>query len=108
MSAAKHPASIHLWSGAFASQQLAFAHLLDMTDALGVSLDFDQIEIIPAQTFATRAAPYFATLPDVTPGPMTVLYACPVDTPCPFEDTEHLTYLGCHQGQVTRAGAVWS
>lgn len=107
MSHVKHPASIHLWSGDFASQQLAFAHLLDTADRLGVEMDFDQIEVIPDHTFATRAAPYFSTLPDVKPGPIVVLYACPVGTPRPFEHTEHLAYLGCFEGQVTRAKGAW-
>lgn len=103
-----HSATIHLWSGEIASQQLAFAHLLDVTESMGVELDFDQIEVIPADAFATRTAPYFTEPPNLTPGPMTVLYACPLGTPCPFENTDHLTYLGAHEGQVVRAGAAWT
>lgn len=103
-----HLASIHLWSGDFASQQLAFAHLLDTSDRLGVELDFDQIEVIPDHAFATRAAPYFPILPNVMPGPIVVLYACPVGTPCPFAGTDHLAYLGCFEGQVIRAKGAWT
>ncbi|MEO1238782.1 MAG: hypothetical protein AAFW64_03790 [Pseudomonadota bacterium] len=108
MTAVKHPASIHLWSATFASQQLAFAHLLDVAEQTGTTLDFDQFEVIPDHSFTQRAAPYFEDLPDVTVGPMTILYACPVGTPHPFKDTVHLTYLGCHPGQVIRAGTAWT
>ncbi len=108
MSPQKRPAAIHLWSGDFASQQLAFAHFLDSADRAGVTIDLDQVEVIPSQDHARRLAPYLEDTPDVAPDKTVVLYAAPTGAPCPFENTVRLTYLGCHDGHVTRAKAKWS
>lgn len=37
---------VAIFSGQIASQPLAFAHLLDVSDAEGLSLDFDHVEVI--------------------------------------------------------------
>lgn len=37
---------VAVFAGSFASQPLAFAHLLDAADTHGLALDFDHIEVI--------------------------------------------------------------
>lgn len=108
MSALRHPADIHLWTGDFASQQLAFAHLLDAADRAGAALNLDDVEVIAEGDRARRLAPYFDTLPDLPSAPITILLATPPGVPCPIGDTPMLRYLGCHAGFVTRAGAAWA
>lgn len=102
------PAAIHLWTGDFASQQLAFAHLLDAADVAGVALDLDQVEVVPLGEAALRLAPYLGR--DLPPGlgPITVLLAAAPGTPAPFGDTSRLTYLGCREGAVLRAEGRWT
>ena len=108
MSATRQPACIHLWSGDFASQQLAFAHLLDTADRVGVPLDLDDVEIIPAPEATRRLAPYFDTsLPEVR-GPVVILLATAPGTDAPFTDTERLAYIGAYEGRVLRAGTRWA
>jgi hypothetical protein len=106
MTGTEHPASIHLWSSDFASQQLAFAHLLDAADRMRTALDLDAVEVIPVAEASRRLTPYLGSdLPDL-PGPILVLLAAPPGAPAPFTDTEHLRYLGTWAGRVLRAGAA--
>jgi hypothetical protein len=51
-------ARIDVLAGQFASQQLAFAHLLDAAQSAGLSPDFDHVEVIPPP-HTTRLAGYF-------------------------------------------------
>lgn len=108
MSATRQPAAIHLWSGDFASQRLAFAHLLDAADRAGAALDLDAVEMIPAAEAARRLAPYLGSDLPAFPAPMLVLLATPPGQSAPFGDTEHLTFLGTRAGHVLRAGAAWA
>lgn len=102
------PAKIHLWTGDFASQQLAFAHLLDVADKVGASLDLDQVEIIQLPEAARRLAPYFVGELPIVPNATTVLLATPPGSQCPFKDTNFLRFLGSFEGRVTRAGSPWA
>ncbi len=107
MTARKFKATIHLWGCEFASQQLAFAHLLDVSDRTKTSLDLDEVEVITGTDKSRRLAPYFEVVPSVPSSPMLVLLACPEGACCPFEETEHLTYIGAFAGHVRRVGAHW-
>lgn len=51
---------IMLMGGAFASQPLAFAHLLDAAQAQGISLDLDHVEVIQSNQPA-RLAQWFTS-----------------------------------------------
>ena len=46
---ARREVAVAIWSGRFASQQLAFAHLLDAADKSGVGLPLDRVEVIPRE-----------------------------------------------------------
>ncbi len=108
MSANRLAAAIHLWCGDFASQQLAFAHLLDAADRAGAALDLDSVEVIPRAEAPRRLAPYLgADIPE-TPGATLVLLAAPPGTAAPFRDTDRLRYLGSREGRALRAGARWT
>ena len=52
-------ASIAVLAGDFASQQLAYAHVLDACGAQGLSPDLDHVEVVRAP-FARRLAGWFA------------------------------------------------
>ncbi|MEM9709598.1 MAG: hypothetical protein AAF871_12510 [Pseudomonadota bacterium] len=110
MESAYHPAAIHLWSGDFASQQLAFAHLLDAADFSDAVIDMDAVEVIPAAKAALRLAPYLGTeINDLPDAPTLILLAAPPDQPPPFEHTALLRYAGCRSGRVLRApGSAWT
>ena len=87
------PATVHIWCGAFASQDLVFAHLMDC----GME-DLDRIEVIaPGEEARLR---HFGVLevPRGAAGTL-VLDVAKWETPMPFEDTEHLTYLGAFAGR---------
>lgn len=107
MEPVRHAADIHLWCGNFASQQLAFAHLLDEADRFGVALDLDQVEVMIGPETNRRLAHYFETDPPHAPGPATVTLALPSGTPCPFANTGRLTYIGRFAGIVTRPAGTW-
>lgn len=108
MTATRQPAAIHLWSGDFASQQLAFAHLLDIADRTGSALDLDAVEVIPVAELPRRLAPYLDGAPPTCDAPMLVLLAGPPGTDPPFQSTGHLRYLGSRAGHVLRAGTAWA
>lgn len=103
----KLTAQIDVLAGAFASQQLAFAHLLDTAQAVGLSPDFDHIEVIPPP-HTPRLTGYFdapkveelsrqardETLILVLPGAL-ITGTFPADA--------RLRKLGNHTGQIVRA-----
>lgn len=97
-----------IYCGRFASQQLAFAHLLDTCDRTGINLNFDHVEIIARETAGKRLAAHFA--PDsvtrlcALQAETLVLISAEAGEPCPpFGDTEHLRLAGTETGWVTRA-----
>lgn len=108
MTANRLAAAIHLWCGDFASQQLAFAHLLDAADRAGAALDLDAVDVIPRADATRRLAPYLGGNTPPIPGATLVLLAAPPGTPAPFGDTDRLRYIGCRDGQALRAGAAWT
>lgn len=87
------PATIHIWSGAFASQALAFAHLMD----LGID-DLDRFEVLAAND-AGRLDHFGVS--GFVPGAdqSLVLQVAALNSPAPFQDSDHLTYLGAYSGQ---------
>ncbi|MDJ1006669.1 MAG: hypothetical protein QNJ13_02500 [Paracoccaceae bacterium] len=107
MTPRRFTAAIHLWSGDFASQQLAFAHLLDAADEAGTALDLDAVEVIPPAEADRRLAPYFGAERPKVSGPTLILLATPPGTPPPFKDTARLRFEGTSGGRVLRAGGQW-
>jgi hypothetical protein len=103
----RDPARIGVFAGSFASQQLAFAHLLDVADRAGCTLDPDCIEVVPTDQRETRLAHYFAAQT------VTAICASLVDwdtcilvidpNALPARDTEHLHWVGSFDGTVVRA-----
>lgn len=94
-------------AGRFASQPLAFAHLLDTADKTGRVLDPDRIEVIQREHRATRLAHYFD--PDTV---QRIVAAMADDDTCvlltdpgalPNADTGHLRWLGRFTGSLVRA-----
>lgn len=86
------PATIHLWTGAFQLQSLVFAHLLD----LGFD-DLDRIEVIEASQVA-RFRHFGLMAPRQGEG-VYVLLASNFGAAAPFEDTQHMRYLGAFAGR---------
>ena len=56
---ARQPASIVVMAGRFASQQLAFAHLLDVADRIEATLDLDAVDVMQGTAVGRRLAHYF-------------------------------------------------
>lgn len=52
--------TVAVFAGHFASQPLAFAHLLDAAEAAGLALDLDHVEVICRADPAKRLAHVFA------------------------------------------------
>lgn len=101
-------ARLPVLAGTFASQQLAYAHLLDAAAAQGLSPDLDHVEVVRERR-AARLAAWFApetaarveaaagaddTLVVVLPGALTT---------GAFAATDRLRLLGGFRGTVTRA-----
>ena len=108
MTARSVPATLHIWSGDFASQQLAFAHLLDCAEESGQVFDLDAVEVIPIAETRRRLAPYLGRdLPSFS-GPVIILLATSPGSPAPFTHTRHLRYEGAFPGHALRAGAAWA
>lgn len=100
-------AQIDVLAGAFPSQQLAFAHLLDAAQAAGLSPDLDQIEVIQAP-HGTRLAGYFEaqtveTLTDAAAGDTLILILPGALITGQFPEDLRLRRLGVHAGQIVRA-----
>lgn len=90
-----------------ASQQLAFAHLLDMADRAGLAPDMDTIDVLRAPGLERRLAHYF--------DPQTVARIVAAAAACdtlvlltdpgalPARDSDHLRWLGVFPGELLRA-----
>lgn len=101
----RRPASIAVMAGCFASQQLAFAHLLDVADRTGLAPDLDSIDVVQGAV-ARRLAHFFdaetvATILSAGEGCDTfVVLADPAALPA--ADTAHLRWLGRFPGHLVR------
>jgi hypothetical protein len=97
------PADIAVFAGDFASQPLAFAHLLDAAP----DLDLTHVEVI-RDAPDTRLAAYFeprtvAAIRSAAGPRGTIVLILPAahDTPdCPLGSTDRLTALGTYRGTV--------
>ncbi|RMA44007.1 hypothetical protein [Rhodophyticola porphyridii] len=100
------PADITAFAGDFASQPLAFAHLLDVAPAI----DLDHVEVIPATAPIARLTPYFGAdtaqvIRAAATGRNTLLLILPAAYPgldCPFGATDLLSLIGTFRGTITR------
>ena len=92
------PATIHLMGGDFASQPLAFAHLLDASEAQTTLLDFDHIEVLQ-KPFDTRLAHWH--LPDPQTPHQTLIAFLP-GSGGPLQPTQHLETIGAFEGSLLR------
>lgn len=99
------PADISVFAGAFDSQPLVFAHLMDVAPGL----DLDHVEVILGDDPAARLGPYFppdtvALLAAKARGAALVLVlpAAFEGLHCPFRETDRLSPLGTHRGTITR------
>ena len=100
------PAEIAVFAGSFASQPLAFAHLLDVAPGL----DLDHVEVIPLARAETRLAPYFeagtiARLCRSAPPGDTLVLVLPgayPDLDCPLGGSTRLRPLGPLRGTIRR------
>ena len=97
---------VQVWAGDFASQQLAFAHLLDCADRAGAALDLDRVEVVPAGDRARLAH----VLGDRAGAVMRAAAArntlvLLVGGGAPFGATERLDDLGLHPGSVPVPGS---
>ncbi|WP_299838917.1 hypothetical protein [uncultured Jannaschia sp.] len=100
-------ADIHVLAGDFASQQLAYAHLLDVADAEDLSPDLDHVEVI-AGPLHKRLRAYFdddlvSELARATDGEALILVLPGAFVTGAFPETSLLRDLGRHPGHVTRA-----
>jgi hypothetical protein len=103
---ARRPAVLAVMAGRFASQQLAFAHLLDVADRRGTAPDLDAVDVVQGAA-AHRLAHYFDT--DTVAAILSAGAAC--DTfvvltdpdAFPAADTAHLRWLGMFPGHLLRA-----
>ncbi len=94
----KFRVTIGVLAGGFASQQLAFAHLLDVA----AEADFDQVDVL-ARPFGRRLTHYFGA--DDGPGDVaenTVILLLP-GSGVPLVETDRLRVVGRFAGTVTRA-----
>ena len=93
-------AAIGILAGDFVSQQLAFAHLLDVCPGA----DFDQVEVV-ARPFERRLAQWFAAggMPDLgNVAEDTLILAFPGSN-VPLAPTDRLRVVGRYTGTLTRA-----
>lgn len=103
----RQPASIAVMAGRFVSQQLVFAHLLDVADRAGVAFDPDSVEVVQGPAPGKRLAHYFdaATAVSILNAGQDcdtlVLLTSPSDLPA--ADTAHLRWLGVFDGHLVRA-----
>lgn len=100
------PAEITVFAGDFASQPLAFAHLLDAAPMM----DLDHVEVIQTTDPTARLAVYFSptTAAAITAAKgardtlILVLPAAFEGLECPLPPTAHLAPLGRFRGTITR------
>lgn len=107
MSVQRQNALLAAYAGDFASQQLAFAHLLDWADKVGRSIDLDFVEVIGRAQFQTRLAHYFSSdvvagLIDAAGGSDTIVLVTDPEA-LPHASSAHLRFLGVHDGTLLRA-----
>jgi hypothetical protein len=101
----RRPAVLAVMAGRFASQQLAFAHLLDVADRAGATPDLDDVDVVQGPA-ARRLAHYFDT--DIVASILSAGEGC--DTyvvltdpgALPEADTAHLRWLGRFPGHLFR------
>ena len=99
-----------VYSGDFASQQLAFAHLLDSCDRLGVHVDFDFVDVIPVATAKRRLGAYFeGTTADqaiaaADGDTLIVIRSAACNSFPPFSGTERLSLISTLEGTAVSAG----
>lgn len=93
------PADIAVFAGEFASQPLAFAHLLDVAP----DLDLTHVEVIQTNHGARLGAYLDADQVAGLPREGTLVLILPASHDgigCPIRDTPHLTALGTFRGTV--------
>ncbi len=100
-------AEIEVLAGPFASQQLAFAHLLDVAEQGGLSPDFDHVEVI-SPPHGARLRGYFDA--DVADGIAGAAGTDAVILVLPgalvtgrFEGDGRMRRIGRHVGRMIRA-----
>jgi hypothetical protein len=100
------PADITVFAGDFASQPLAFAHLLDAAP----DLDLTHVEVVQHPTPDQRLGTYFdaatvAAIRGKAAAKDTIILILPAahdSAACPLGLTGHLTPLGTYRGTVPR------
>jgi hypothetical protein len=100
------PADITVFAGDFASQPLAFAHLLDAAPGL----DLTHVEVIQDADPSKRLGQYFesatvATILNTAAARDTLILILPAahdSSACPLGPTTLLTPLGSHRGTIAR------
>jgi hypothetical protein len=100
------PVEIAVFAGDFASQQLAFAHLMDAAP----TLDLAHVDVIQRRDPTTRLAQYFPdpvvrALMAVSTGHDTLVLILPAafrGLTCPLTETALLWPLGEQRGIITR------
>ncbi|MGI1662470.1 hypothetical protein ACRDNQ_09520 [Palleronia sp. KMU-117] len=103
----RRPADIAVMAGTMASQQLAFAHLLDLADRAGLAPDMDAIEVLRAPDLERRLAHYFdpktATRIVGAAGGCDTVILLTDPGALPACDSDRLRWLGIFPGQLLRA-----
>ncbi|WP_371155259.1 hypothetical protein [Jannaschia sp. 2305UL9-9] len=100
-------AEIEVLAGAFASQQLAFAHLLDAAERTGLAPDLDHVEVVQSP-HARRLRGYFDadTAVEIAAEAVsdTVILVLPgALVTGRFDTDKRLRRIGRYVGQITRA-----
>lgn len=103
----RRPAQIAVAAGQFASQQLAFAHLLDEADRARTVPDLDAIDVLQGAAPERRLAHYFdaATVASILNAAEDADTFVLMTKPCDFlgADTARLRWLGVFPGHLVRA-----
>ena len=105
--ATRQPARIAVFAGSFLSQQLAFAHLLDIADRAGTAPDMDRIDVVQGAGRERRLAHYFddatvRSILEAAAGCDTLILLTQAEA-LPAGDTDHLHWLGVFPGHLVRA-----
>lgn len=94
-------------AGRMASQQLVFAHLLDLADRAGRTPDMDGIDVLRAPGLDRRLAHYFdpKTVARImaAAGECDTLVLLTDPDALPARDSDRLRWLGVFQGELLRA-----
>jgi hypothetical protein len=101
----RRPASIAVMAGRFASQQLAFAHLLDVADWTGAAPDLDAVDVVQGNVIR-RLAHYFdadTVAAILSAGPECDTFVVLTEpSALPAQDTAHLCWIGRFPGHLVR------